>query len=571
MRRVFQPAVLVLLITAAFMAMFFVWPILVTVQEAFVKPLAGGGRKFTLEYVQLVFGNPVYVEGLINSLKMAAGSTLGAMMLALPLAVLGSRFEFRGKAVLSSLLLVPLILPPFVGAIGVKQILGQAGALNALAVSLGLMDPARPVDWLGSGRLPGVILMNSLHLYPILYLNITAALANLDPAMDEAAENLGCPPLRRFFRVTLPLAMPGIFAGASIVFIWGFTELGVPLIFDYSRVTSVQIFDGAKDMGGNPLPYALVAVMLVISVLLFLAGKLAFGRSDFAGAGRASMAARTRTLRGWPGLLAAGFFAVVIALAVLPHAGVVLTSFSGDWYRTVLPSQGTLDHYREALGHSLTVPSIQNSLKYAGLATAFDCLLGFAIAWITVRTRLPGRNLLDALSMLPIAVPGLVLAFGYLAMTREGRAFDFLIGPNDDPLLLLVIAYSIRRLPYVVRSAGAGLQQTSPVLEEAAQNLGCTPLRAIRRVTLPLISANLIAGALLAFAFGMLEVSDSLMLAQKREHYPVTKAIYELFGNLGNGDVLASALGVWAMVFLTITLSGAGILLGKKMGALFRV
>jgi iron(III) transport system permease protein len=173
--------------------------------------------------------------------------------------------------------------------------------------------------------------------------------------------------------------------------------------------------------------------------------------------------------------------------------------------------------------------------------------------------------------MLPIAVPGLVLAFGYLAMTREGRAFDFLIGPNDDPLLLLVIAYSIRRLPYVVRSAGAGLQQTSPVLEEAAQNLGCTPLRAIRRVTLPLISANLIAGALLAFAFGMLEVSDSLMLAQKREHYPVTKAIYELFGNLGNGDVLASALGVWAMVFLTITLSGAGILLGKKMGALFRV
>jgi len=553
------------------MAMFFVWPILVTVQEAFVKPLAGGGRKFTFEYVQLVFGNPVYVEGLLNSLKMAAGSTMGAMLLALPLAVLGSRFEFRGKAVLGSLLLVPLILPPFVGAIGVKQILGQAGALNALAVSLGLMDPARPVDWLGSGRLPGVILMNSLHLYPILYLNITAALANLDPAMDEAAENLGCPPLRRFFRVTLPLAMPGIFAGASIVFIWGFTELGVPLIFDYSRVTSVQIFDGAKDMGGNPLPYALVAVMLVISVLLFLAGKLAFGRSDFAGAGRASMAARTRTLRGWPGLLAAGFFASVIALAVLPHAGVVLTSFSSDWYRTVLPSQGTLGHYREALGHSLTVPSIQNSLKYAGLATVFDCLLGFVIAWITVRTRLPGRNLLDALSMLPIAVPGLVLAFGYLAMTREGRAFDFLIGPNDDPLLLLVIAYSIRRLPYVVRSAGAGLQQTSPVLEEAARNLGCTPLRAIRRVTLPLISANLIAGALLAFAFGMLEVSDSLMLAQKREHYPVTKAIYELFGNLGNGDVLASALGVWAMVFLTITLSGAGILLGKKMGALFRV
>jgi iron(III) transport system permease protein len=521
--------------------------------------------------VKLVFSNPVYVEGLINSLKMALGSTAGAMVLALPLALLAARCEFRGKLVLTSLLLVPLILPPFVGAIGVKQILGQMGALNALFVGMGLMDAGHPVDWLGAGRLPGVIVMNSLHLYPILYLNITAALSNLDPAMDEAAENLGCAPVRRFFRVTLPLAMPGIFAGASIVFIWGFTELGVPLIFDYSRVTSVQIFDGAKDMGGNPLPYALVAVMLVISVLLFLASKLAFGRSDYASAGRASMAAQLKVLRGWKGMAAAGFFALVIFLAVLPHIGVVLTSFSGDWYGTVVPAHGTMQHYRDALGHSLTVPSIQNSLKYAGLATVFDCVLGFTIAWITVRTKLPGRHLLDALSMLPIAVPGLVLAFGYLAMTREGQVFRFLIGPNDDPLLLLVVAYSIRRLPYVVRSASAGLQQTSPVLEEAAQNLGCAPLKAIWRVTLPLISANLIAGALLAFAFGMLEVSDSLILAQKREHFPITKAIYELFGNLGNGDALASALGVWAMVFLTITISGAGLLLGKKLGALFRV
>jgi hypothetical protein len=196
-----------------------------------------------------------------------------------------------------------------VGAIGVKQILGQMGALNALFVGMGWMDAGHPVDWLGAGRLPGVIVMNSLHLYPILYLNITAALSNLDPAMDEAAENLGCAPVRRFFRVTLPLAMPGIFAGASIVFIWGFTELGVPLIFDYSRVTSVQIFDGAKDMGGNPLPYALVAVMLVISVLLFLASKLAFGRSDYASAGRASMAAQMKVLRGWKGMAAAGLAA----------------------------------------------------------------------------------------------------------------------------------------------------------------------------------------------------------------------------------------------------------------------
>ena len=172
--------------------------------------------------------------------------------------------------------------------------------------------------------------------------------------------------------------------------------------------------------------------------------------------------------------------------------------------------------------------------------------------------------------MLPLAVPGLVLAFGYLAMSQEGRFFAFL-NPVENPVILLIIAYSIRRLPYVVRSAVAGFQQTSETLEEAAQNLGCPPLKATFRITLPLIMANLIAGGLLAFSFAMLEVSDSLMLAQKQAYYPITKAIYELFQLLGDGQLIASALGVWAMVFLGICLAGLTILLGKKLGAIFRV
>jgi iron(III) transport system permease protein len=148
--------------------------------------------------------------------------------------------------------------------------------------------------------------------------------------------------------------------------------------------------------------------------------------------------------------------------------------------------------------------------------------------------------------------------------------FDFLI-VNEDPILILVIAYAIRRLPYVVRSAAAGYQQTSVSLEEAAQNLGCPPLKALMKITLPLIAANLIAGALLAFSFAMLEVSDSLILAAQQQHFPITKAIYALVSALGNGHHLASALGVWAMVFLGVTIIGAGVMLGQKLGALFRM
>jgi len=196
--------------------------------------------------------------------------------------------------------------------------------------------------------------------------------------------------------------------------------------------------------------------------------------------------------------------------------------------------------------------------------------LGVAIAYVVVRTRMAGRHVLDFLAMLPLAVPGIVLAFGYLAMSHEGRLFDF-INPVRNPTVLLIVAYSIRRLPYVVRSAAAGFQQTSPVLEEAAENLGCPPLRAMIRITLPLIAANLMAGALLAFAFAMLEVSDSIILAQKMVYFPITKAILELFQLLGDGKFLACALGVWAMLFLGTMVAGVSVLLGRRLGVLFRV
>jgi iron(III) transport system permease protein len=553
-------------LTLAFFGCFFLWPIGATLAGAFLD--ADG--KFTVEFVAEVFRNRIYLEGLRNSLLLAVASTALTLAIALPLALVTDRFDFPGKKLLSALLLVPMILPPFVGAIGVRQMLGQNGSLNALLAHLGLWDAGGGPDWLGEGRMWGVVVLNALHLYPILFLNLTAALANLDPAMEEAAENLGCTGWRKFRRITLPLIMPGLFAGGTIVFIFAFTELGVPLIFDLTRVTSVQIFYGIKEIAGNPFPFALVVVMLASTVLLYAMSKLTFGESDGASMAKATTAGGAREvspLAGWCCALALGG---VTFLALVPHLGVIFVSLSRDWYQTVLPTDWTLDRYETALGHYLTVPSIANSLKYASGATLVDLLLGVAIAYIVVRTTLPGRALLDALAMLPLAVPGLVLAFGYVSMTQDGRAFAFL-NPSKDPTLLLIIAYSVRRLPYVVRSAVAGLQQTSVTLEEAAQNLGCPPLRTLRRITLPLIAANVLAGGLLAFSFAMLEVSDSLILAQKQQHYPITKAIYELFQLMGEGRFVAAALGVWAMAFLGLTIFVTSRILGKRMGALFRV
>ena len=553
-------------LTALFFVFFFALPIWETVNGAFRLPDGG----FTLSYIIEVFRNPIYLEGLWNSVLMAVLSAALTAAIALPLAFVTDRYIFPAKGLFSALILIPMILPPFVGAIGVKQILGQEGALNAFLEAIGLMDPAHPMDWLGVSRLGGVVVMNALHLYPILYLNLVAALANVDPAMEEAAENLGCTGFKKFYKITLPLIMPGFFAGGTIVFIWAFTELGVPLMFDYQRVTSVQIFGGIKDIGGNPFPFALVVVMLVSTVILYTISKLTFGRASHAMMSKATSQGGPKKLPGIKGWLCTISFALMTFVAVLPHIGVIVVAFSRDWYGTILPEGWTLDHFNSALGHDLTLPSIQNSLKYASLATLVDLVLGIAIAYVVVRTKIIGRQVLDAMAMLPLAVPGLVLAFGYLAMTQPGKIFAFM-NPTVDPLLILVIAYSVRRLPYVVRSAAAGFQQTSVTLEEAAQNLGCPPFRSIRKITIPLIAANLAAGGLLAFSFAMLEVSDSLILAQKQQDFPITKAIYELYQLLGEGRFIASALGVWAMAFLGVCILGASILLGKKLGAIFRV
>jgi iron(III) transport system permease protein len=301
------------------------------------------------------------------------------------------------------------------------------------------------------------------------------------------------------------------------------------------------------------------------------------GQGHEAATTKASIAATTRRLRGFKGVAAAAAFLSIFVLAVLPHISVVLTAMcsTGAWYKTVLPTHFTTQHFVQALMDELAMSSITRSLQYASLATLLAMIVGMAAAVIIVRSNVPGRGLIDALSMLPLAIPGLVMAFGYLAISvwvkrKMGDNTPNWLDVQKYPLVLLVIAYASRRLPYVVRSAVAGLQQTPADLELAAANLGASRFAVLRRITVPLIMANLIAGGLLAFAFAMLEVSDSLILAQSAEFFPITRAIWELSNRLGDGLYVASALGVWAMVLLTLTLLLAGALLGRRLGGMFR-
>ncbi len=581
---------LILAAIVAFFGVFLVYPIGYVLREAFFL-----GGDFSIGFFRL---DEQELLEIWNSTLLAVITTATTTLVSLPLAYVLIRYSFPGKSLMQGFVLVPMIMPPFVGAVGIKQLFSQFGAVNMLAMKLGIMDWDTVIDWFGGSelrKLGGVVFLGTLHLYPIMYLNVAAALANVDPTLEDAARNMGAGRWRLFRTISLPLMMPGYFAGAIIVFIWAFTDLGTPLMFEFRDVVAVRIFESSRELATSQSAYALVVIVIVLTAGFFYLAK------RISGSRRHEMMARGHTgslevpARGRQLALVYGTVLSITFLAILPHISVILTSFSEagtwsgalyeevEWKGSILPREFTGEHFGHVFvtrsgEQSFTsegAQSIKNSLKYSCASTFIDLILGVTLAWMLTRRRIPWKNLLDATAMMPLALPGVVMAFGYVGSFgvgpfEEGRLFGFL-NPRVNPMWLLIIAYSVRRLPYMMRSAYAGFEQTSVTLEEASHNLGASPSRTLIKITLPLVTANLIAGAILAFSFAMLEVSDSLILAGLRSGYdPITKVIYEFSTRLGDGQYVASAMGVLAMILLTCSLLVAAKVLGRRMGDLFR-
>ncbi len=548
-----------LLITILLLFFFLVLPVVIIISRAFI-----GHDGFTLEYFSLLFSNPLQTESILNSLKIGIATTVIATLVSLPLSLINARFQYPGKTILSGLLLVPMIMPPFVGAIGIQRFFARRGSINLLLLDMGLIDT--PIEWLGAESMFwAVVVLEVLHLYPILYLNLSAALANVDPSLEEMATTLGAPRWRQVLDIVWPLSRPGYFAGAIIVFIWALTDLGTPLLVGYHDTLPVRIFNMVTDVEENPVGYALVFVVITLTVLIFILSKFSTDgkKYEMMAKGHVTSSLRPATLLQLPFI----YFILLgtTFLALLPHFSVLITSVSDNWFMTVLPEEYTLEYYSMIFSKEVSAIGIKNSFIFSSLSTLFDVFLGLMVAYVVTRKLIPFSSLLDSLVMIPLALPGIVLAFGYVVTYT-----DTFLDPLENPTPLLVIAYGIRRLPFMVRSAAAGLQQTSVSLEEASTTFGASRFHTLRKITIPLVSANLIAGGLLCFAYAMLDVSDSLILAMKERFYPMTKAIYVLFLEQGVGEFVASALGVIGMIILSLCILGASLILGKKMGELFR-
>lgn len=547
------------ILTIGMIAVFLILPMSKVMIKAFYN-----GETFTLDYFRLLFDNHLMVEAIQNSVKLALTTTFVCTLVALPLAVIGSKFDFPGKGLLMGMLLVPMVMPPFVGAIGFQRFFARHGAINLFLLNHDMIS--EPIEWLADdNKFWAVVILAVMNLYPIMYLNLAAALANVDPSLEEMATTLGVKRWRQFKDIVWPLARPGYFAGAIIVFIWALTDLGTPLLIGYNDVIPVRIFNMVTDINENPVGFAMVFLVIMMTVGFFLLSKrtLSGKKYDMMARGHVTSSVRRTGFFGTIGVYCV--LIGVICFALFPHVSVFITSISDKWFMTPLPEQFTLEHYAKVFHQDLPVTGLHNSLFLASLSTMTDVVLGCLVAYVIVRKLIPMSGLLDSIVMIPLALPGIVLAFGYVA-TFSGTFLD----PLNNPVPLLVIAYAIRRLPYMVRSASAGLQQTSISLEEASATFGASRFFTLRKITFPLVMANVIAGSLLCFAYAMLDVSDSMILAMKDRFYPLTKVIYSLYLEQGSGELTASALGMIAMVILVICIMGASLVLGKKMGELFK-
>lgn len=571
------PIIIILSLTILFFLVFLIYPLLYVFKEAFWID-----NTFNLHYFKLMVTDPNIRKLVVNSFYLGVMVTIMTSILSLPLAYFLTRYRFPGRNIFRSVILIPMIMPPFVGALGMMKFFGNYGSVNLLLQKLHILSPdADPINWFGSGFW-GVVLLSTLHLYPIMYLNIVAALSNVDPSLEEAAENLGSSRFQIFRNITLPLMMPGYFAGAILVFIWSFTDLGTPLIFNYNDVIAVRIFRQVQDANQNPMGYALVVLIIVLTAFAFYASKKWTGTKHYEMLGRGHVTSREVDVKWNMRSIIYIFIGGLTFMALLPHLSVILASLTrneGDWNFTILPKTYTFLHYSETFTHADTLPSILNSLKYSISSTVVALIVGVVIAYLLTRKKLPFQNLLDAIAMLPLALPGVAIAFGYMGSFSDTSfllrnlpaGLIDIIDPRKNPTILLIISYAVRRLPYMLRSIYAGFQQTSIAYEEASQNMGATPVRTLYKITLPLVFANILAGAILVFSFSMLEVSDSLILAQENQYYPITKAIWSLSQRLGDGPYIASALGVVGMLILIGCLLGAGRVLGSKLGEIFRI
>lgn len=491
------------------------------------------------------FASPADHEALKNTIIISVASVVASLAIGIPLAFLLTRFEFRGRRMMSAFATLPAALPPLVGVIAFLFLYGESGVVTrAVQHVLGLSH----APWTFTG-VWAIVFVHAYTMYVYVFLFVSAGLERYDSSLDDAASGLGASPAFRLRRVTLPLLTPSIIGSMLLVFMSALGSFSAPFIFGGGiRVLSTQILV-SKLNGSMGLAYVETSMLALTAVVGLLLMRRVERRRDYAMSGKGRTTRTAVHSRGWR-IAAPMIAAVAVVFLVLPHAMVVLVSFARDgaWTTQVLPPQYTLDNFR----HLATDPDlwqpIANSVSMAAIATSANVVFGLLAAYLLVLTRAPGRKLLGLLVALPWAIPATAIALG-LAATFDRNSIVTARMLLVGTFWILPLAYFIRNIPIVTNAIEGSLRQMDPTIEDAARGLGASWWLAMRRVVLPAARPGLVAGAMLASVAAVGEFVASIVL-YTHGNRPISMEILSQLRGLSFGTAAA-----YSVLLITVVLA----------------
>lgn len=523
--------------------LFMFYPLFNLFKSSVVDPKTG---EFTLAYFQKFFGKKYYLNTVINSFKVTGCVTVMVVLIATPLAYVLTTVKIKGAEWIRVLILISSMSAPFIGAYSWILMLGRNGSITRLVKNVfGIQMP----DIYG---FTGIVIVLTLQLVPLVFMYVSGALKNMDNSLLEAAESMNYYGIRKMMKVTVPLILPTVLAGAVLVFMRAIADFGTPMLIGEGFKT-VPVLVYTEFMGENGGDSGFAAAISILVILLtttafliqkYISKKLAYSTS-------ALNPIQAKKLTGWKNIAAHGFVYLYLLIALLPQLCVIETSFRNT-SGVVFKEGYSLASYRSAF--SKMGLSIQNTLILALIALAVIVFISVLIAYITVRRPNPITGGLDIATMFPYIVPGSVLGISLIG------AF------NKKPLILtgsaiiLIVAFTIKRMPYTIRSSAAILRQIGVSVEEASLSLGASNLKTFFKITLPMMSAGVISGAIMSWITIITELSSSILLYTGKTK-TMTIAIYTevIRGNYGIAAALSTILTVItiASIFVMFRITGS--------------
>ena len=523
--------IIVLLVLAA---IFIVYPF----AKLFYQSFFPKGGAFSLSNYAKFFSKKYYMVGLRNSMIICVCTTILGTLIGIPMAYISTRFNIWGKRIINMAVVLSMLSPPFIGAYSWILLLGRAGFITKLLEKLGIE--------IGSiYGFQGILLVFTLKLFPYVYMYVSTALQNFDSSLEEASESLGVHGFKRIWHVTLPVIMPTILSAALIVFMTSLADFGTPmLIGEGFKTLPVMIYEKyLSEVSSNASFASTLSVVIVCCSLLVLAiQKIIIARKNYTmSAMRPPEVVKLSTGKR---ILATAGVGLVALLAVLPQITVVVTSFLKT-NGPLFVNGFSLDSYRAILGKLST--NIRNTFTFSVIAIIIMMILGLLLAYIIVRRRGKIANLLDTLVMFPYVIPGSVLGISLIL------AFNQKPVVLTGTVLILVVSYTIRKLPFTLRSSIATLYQIDPAIEEASISLGVPPMKTFAKTTAILMLPGMLSGAVLSFIATINELSSTIILYSGKTG-TISVAIYtEIFKDgYGTAAALATILTVSTVIALII-------------------